>query len=217
MLLCCLALLPQEVLDIQNNLYQVGGRRGWGTSRYPHLPWQPFPAATRAHLGCVPGKPYPRPWDRSRCYCTQVRHTSAHKVLAPGLGDSCQRPTSEQGDQSCDPSCCGIRCLWGPLIQEGASAWSLKRGVVRVETACLVPLPFLPPALPCHVAPMDNRGLPCPQMSFFQGPRGPTRRLGPLSPTPPPEMGWWAVPEGGVWKVFLGRWGRRLYELPSIK
>jgi hypothetical protein len=24
-LLCCLALLPQEVLDIQNNLYQVGG------------------------------------------------------------------------------------------------------------------------------------------------------------------------------------------------
>lgn len=25
-LLCCLALLPQEVLDIQNNLYQVGGK-----------------------------------------------------------------------------------------------------------------------------------------------------------------------------------------------
>lgn len=27
-LLCCLALLPQEVLDIQNNLYQVGGEGG---------------------------------------------------------------------------------------------------------------------------------------------------------------------------------------------
>lgn len=25
-LLCCLTLLPQEVLDIQNNLYQVGGK-----------------------------------------------------------------------------------------------------------------------------------------------------------------------------------------------
>lgn len=35
-LLCCLALLPREVLDIQNNLYQVGeGRGGLSLDTYP--------------------------------------------------------------------------------------------------------------------------------------------------------------------------------------
>ncbi|VFV44847.1 Hypothetical predicted protein [Lynx pardinus] len=34
-LLCCLALLPQEVLDIQNNLYQVGGGERLGYAQIP--------------------------------------------------------------------------------------------------------------------------------------------------------------------------------------
>lgn len=38
MLLCCLALLPQEVLDIQNNLYQVSA--GGGGPRYLWVPCQ---------------------------------------------------------------------------------------------------------------------------------------------------------------------------------
>lgn len=33
-LLYCLALLPQEVLDIQNNLYQVGGDDGLSPDTY---------------------------------------------------------------------------------------------------------------------------------------------------------------------------------------
>lgn len=33
-LLYCLALLPQEVLDIQNNLYQVGGKSGLSPDTY---------------------------------------------------------------------------------------------------------------------------------------------------------------------------------------
>lgn len=59
----------------------------------------------------------------------------------------------------------------------------------QVETACLVPLSFLPPARPCHLAPKDNRGLPCPQLSFLQGLRGPLRRAGAHFPHPASRTG----------------------------
>ena len=58
MLLYCLALLPQEVLDIQNNLYQVGGDGGLSPDNLC-LPQQPSPATRKHPLAAPSGNHMP--------------------------------------------------------------------------------------------------------------------------------------------------------------